>query len=505
MTIPLRAQDWPPFLRELKRLDYKPIPISDELPPGLYRYRVDFSDWRLRFQDDAPLFYVRAIETNLDDGAINEVINDWRRRQTTAHDIFVAIDRPAPELKKEATRNSLNKVIVLDSQDLDEVTSSAAFTHALLRKVTSSYDILDLLPYHIGGHPKRIFDRRAEMSRILRHEDADFAVTGIRRVGKTTLLAEARRRMMAADRDAPPPLFFDCTTFNEPQDFFRALVRELDIRQYTRKQATAWVGFDAVKFLLNASKGRPRPITLFLDEADKLLDLAKRFPDLLNVIRASINNGSCRYIIAGFQSLMVETSNINSPLYLGLELIRVQPFEYEDTKEMLETPFASVGVRFEDLDRTAALLYDETGGLPPLVQFYCAELSRIVQRRGNRVIQVGDVGRIHAAPVLKTLVIDTFRDSVSKPDQLLTYVLLERYGTNKYAYTQQEMYEAMAARHCAIDFNDLDRACDRLELAGVFTRDAQLFRLRLPVFAKLMVRDYKVDFLVNTLQRELVR
>lgn len=505
MTIPLRLHDWPTFLRELKRFDYKPYPFTEDLPPGFYRFRVDLSEWHLWFQDDAPLFYIRSEETGrMDDAEIADVIRDWRRSHKNSRDVFVAIDRPAAELKKEVARDEL-KIVVLDSEDLDEVTSSNAFTHTLQRKVTARYSVLDLVPYHVGGHPKRIFGRRVEFSRILRHEDANFAVTGIRRVGKTTLLVEARKRIIAADRDAAPPLFFDCTTFREPQDFIQALVRELDIRQYSRRLTAGWLTFDAVKFLTIASRARGAAITLFLDESDQLLELAHRSPDLLNLIRASINNSSCRYIMAGFQDLMVEITNAKSPLYLGLELIRLQPFDYDDTKEMLELPLTSLGVRFEDLDRTATAVYDDIRGLPPLVQFYCVELSNILQRRGDRTIRVEDVGRIHAVPALKSFVIDTFRDSVSKEDQLLTYVLLERYGITKHSYTQQEMYEAMRARGCPIDLNNLDRACDRLELAGLFTRDGHSFRFTLPVFAKLIARDYELKFQVDTLQRELKR
>jgi len=510
MTIPLRLQDWPPFLRELKHLDYRPTPVSEELPAGFYRYRLDLSEWQLRFEDDIPLFYIRAIEIDgMEDTEIVRVIRDWQIVQRGPQtDILIAIDRPAPELKAEAQREELRKLVVLDSADLDQITRAASFTYAFLRKVTSQYDVLELVPYQFGGHPKRIFDRRAELSRILRHEDADFAVTGIRRVGKTTLLAEARRRMIAANRDAPPPLFFDCSTFREPQDFIQALVRELDIRQYSRRDRAGWAGFEPVKFLENAARGRGGRIALFLDESDQLLDLAHRSPYLLTLIRASINYGSCRYIMAGFQKLMVETTNIRSPLYLGLELIRVQLFEYQDAKEMLERPLTSLGIHFEDLDRTADLLYEDTRGLPPLVQFYCAEISRNVQRRGDRLVRVEDVARIHAEPVLKSLVIDTFRDSVSKEDQLLTYVLLEKYGVDKHSYTQQDMYEAMDERRCRIEITELDRTCDRLELAGLFTRDGDdphAYRFTLPVFAKLIVRDFDIKFQVDVLRRELRR
>jgi len=506
MTIPLRVQDWPLFLQELKRFDYRPSPETDTLPPGFYRFRVDLSEWRLRFYDEVPLFFVRAAETDeMPDAEVAEVIRDWRRRRRTSQDVLVAIDRPAPELKKEAARETFSKIVVLDAEQLDEITASNGFTHTLQRKVRAWYDILELVPYHHGGHPKRIFGRRTELSRILRHEDANFAVTGIRRVGKTTILFEARRRMIERNRDADPPLFFDCSTFQEPLDFIKALVRDLDVRQFSRRETAGWAAFDCVKFLTNASRARRGPITLFLDESDQLLALAHRHTELLNLIRSSISNSSCRYIMAGFKELMLETTNAKSPLYLGLEMIRVQPFDYDETKEMLEAPLTSVGVRFEDVERTATAVYDDIRGLPPLVQFYFSELSKTVQRRGDYVVRVEDVGRIHAEPQLKSLVIDTFRDSVSTEDQLLTYVLLERYGVMKHSYAQSEMYEAMNVRSCHLNLNDLDRACDRLELAGLFTREGHSFRFTLPVFAKLIARDYDLKFQVDTLRRELKR
>lgn len=504
--LPLKSQDWPHFLRELKRLEYRPVAVTMEnVPDGFYRFRIDLSEWQLSFGDNVPLIYIRASEADeTSDEEISGVVKDLRRSGTLTGDFFLVIDRQAPELKREFRSEIGAKTIVLDAGDLDDIasSSSSSFTHAFRGKLTAHYDILDLAPYQIGGRLPRIFDRRVELNRILRHENASFAVTGIRRVGKTCLLIEVRRRMIAANRELPAPLFFDCMTFKQPHDFIRAVVREIDPRQYIRRQHVAgWSDFDEVKFLRFASGQRGGPVTIFLDEFDQILELPSS--DTLNLIRASMNNGSCRYVLAGFQKLMAEMTNIKSPLYIFFEVIRVHPFNYEDVRNMLALPLESLGVRFHDLESIAHQLYEDTRGLPPVVQFYCAQLATIVSNRPDRTLNPEDVRKIHAAPVLKSLVLDTFRDSISKPDQLLTYVLLERYGTGKHFYTEEEMHQAMKDRGYAIELNELDRACDRLELAGLFTREGAHLRFTMPVFATLMAEDFDVRFRIETLQSEL--
>ncbi len=503
MNPPLRTQDWPPFVKRLKEQGYRLRSIAAD--GNVLRFSIDLSEWQLCFSDETPLLHLAAIPDDEDEAA--SYVRDVVRATGVRQDSFVVVNQNVPGLKRELARSLFPRIVLCDASDQRNILAQQSITHALRNVVTSQYKLIDLVPYHIGGRGSRFFGRHEELNRILRHDEADYSITGIRRVGKTFLLNECSRLFAASHPGDPPPLFFDCSGFQEPHEFIRAIVRELDIRQYNRRETAGWAPFDGVKFLRNAARARGGRIVLFLDECDQLLTLARRSTDLLNLIRATINTASCRYIMAGFQELMVEIGNDKSPLYLGFEIIRLQPFNREETREMVLPPFQGLGVHLEDPDRIINQLHDDTGGMPLVLQYYCEELTNVVQRRGDHTIRIADVGAIHTQENLKSIVLDSFRDSASKEDQLLVYSVLERYGPEKgkSGFTQQEIYEALEARGWPIDLANLDRACDRLVLAGFLMRHGPQFRFTIPTFVTLVSRHHNLKFTVDTLKKELSR
>lgn len=505
MTAPLRIQEWPPFLRRLKDQGYGVRSVAPPDGSPVLRFAIDLSEWQLQFSDETPVYYAPSAALSADDRELAAVIRDLLRRDNVQQDCFVVTDREAPELKQELGRTLFPRIVVCDASDQADVLAAQSVTLALRKIVTSQFELLDLVPYHIGGRDSRFFGRHEELNRVLRHDEADFAITGIRRVGKTFLLSECFRKMAAARPDQPAPLFYDCATFRQPHDFIRTIVRDLDIRQYNRRETAGWSSFDGVKFLKNQSRARKGRVILFLDECDQLIHLAHQSPELLEMIRASINNGSCRYIVAGFQRLLLETGDVTSPLYLRFETIRLQPFTREETRHILLAPLTGLGIRFEDQEKTVNQLYDDTGGMPPLVQYYCGEMTKILQNRRDHTVRVADIGTIHSTAVLKSVVLDSFRDSASKEDQLLVYIVLDRYGPKKIGYTQEEMYEALDQSGWHLDFAKLDQACDRLLLAGFLLRDGLTFRFTMPAFTGLVFRYYNLKFTIEALKKELGR
>lgn len=503
MTATLRTQDWPPLLRRLKDHGYVVKSLSSPDASPILRFSVDLSEWQLQFSDETPLFYALSASLPAGDDEFANTMRDVLRRHNVQEDCFVVTDRDAVELKRELGQTLFPRIVVCDARDQSEVLAAHSVTHALRKVVTSQFELTDLVPYHIGGRDSRFFGRHEELNRILRHEAADFAITGIRRVGKTFLLNEAFRKMKAARPDEPAPLVYDCATFRQPHDFIRSIVHDLDIRQYNRRETAGWSYFDGVTFLKNQARARKRHIILFLDECDQLIELAHQSPDLLEMIRASINNGSCRYIVAGFQRLLLETGDVKSPLYLRFETIRLQPFDRDETRHILLDPLTALGVQFEEQEKTVQQLYDDTGGMPPLVQYYCGEMTKILQKRRDRTIRVSDFGMIHSAAVLKSVVLDSFRDSVSKEDQLLIYILLQRYGPKKGTYTQEEMSEALEESGWPLDWAKVDQACDRLLLAGFLTRDGHTFHFTMPTFATLVFRYHNLKYTIDSLKKEL--
>jgi hypothetical protein len=498
----LRFQDWPPFLRAMRDEGYRPRPVPFDGPTGLYRFAVNVAGWKLRFPDDVPLFYASEVEiSNVTDFDLLDIVRDAFRKNRLAQDAFLLLGRNACVIKEEFAKALYPKIIVIDPSDQQSISRAHSFDRALLTLVVGRYKLTDLAPYHIGGRATRFFGRKTELNRILRHDDANYLITGIRRVGKTFLLQEAMRLMAAAAPDAPSPIFLDCTSFASADDFVRTLVREISVREFMAYERRGWHSFDARRFL--RQHGRSGRRVVLLDECDQLLQIARKSVDLRDLIRASTNEGSCRYVMAGFYDLKAEMTRATSPLYIAADPFFLEPFAEEITHEMVIAPLATLGVKFEDADATVSRIQHDTRGMPPLVQFYCRELTALVEERGDRTIYTDDVRHLHTRPELKTLVVDSFRDSASKADQLLVYILLHRIGGDREAYSLEDVYNAAHAIGWSIDLADVDRACDRLLVSGFLAGDAKAFRFAAPVFAKLMTRNYNLAFMIRALRQEL--
>lgn len=85
------------------------------------------------------------------------------------------------------------------------------------------------------------------------------------------------------------------------------------------------------------------------------------------------------------------------------------------------------------------------------------------------------------------------------------YIVLERHGPEKgkSGFTRQEMYEALEARGWPMDLAQLDRACDRLLLAGFLKSNGQQLRFTVPSFVTLVFRHHNLKFTIDTSKKEL--
>ena len=76
---------------------------------------------------------------------------------------------------------------------------------------------------------EQFFGRERELREIQQNASTNFLVVGNRRMGKTSLVREARRR---AKRELPDGdethLYFDCSVFRNKQEFYAEIIRGLD-------------------------------------------------------------------------------------------------------------------------------------------------------------------------------------------------------------------------------------------------------------------------------------
>jgi hypothetical protein len=496
------------FLQQLGEL-YRLRRPGRKAVDGFELYLVDLSEWRLRFSERTPLIRVKAEATEgLSTIRLAESLRDiaqgqgWRRR-----DCLVLLDSDGQRLKARLVNQYFPRFVVIDAGEQQGLLASPSFTGGLLDLVCEQIPISSLAPYQVGApvEGSAFFGREHEIDRILRRPETNFAIVGVRRIGKTSLLKEARRRLQEQGEDPSRIVWLDCSTLSSLEHFTQEIVRELNPRELPRLKKKEKYFFYFAGFLKRMSKMHGGPITVFLDEADQLLAWAREVPEeweLLPTLRASASAGHCRYVIAGFRLLMNELYNNHSPFFLAFEPLTLGPFARRETAEVITRPMNSLRVRFENEREVVSRIYAETRGHPLLVQYYCLELLNQLEKQGSRTLSLSSLADIYTSPGFQAQIINAFRDNVNNPDKVLVYALLTHFPEDKETFSPGEIYGALQRHGAHFSAEKIDRTCERLVLAGVLAREGPRHRFANPIFPRILRANYDLDHLLSVAKKE---
>jgi hypothetical protein len=66
----------------------------------------------------------------------------------------------------------------------------------------------------------------------------------------------------------------------------------------------------------------------------------------------------------------------------------------------------------------------------------------------------------------------------------------------------QDIEAALLAQQIDVLFDDLERACRNLELAGTFTKQGRHYRFSIPIFPAMLAKNFNVAYLLSKIRRE---
>lgn len=504
--LPSRAL--PRFLEQMSNLGYHLAQPEVKHLAGYDLYWVNLAEWKLRFSDRTPLIWVSAeLHQQLSLVHLVESLQDVVRQQQWQHyECLVLVDGDGLALKARTAKSYFPRFIVIDAADQQQIQAAHSFTGALLDLICAQVPLTSLSPYQVGApvEGSSFFGRQREIDKILRKVETNFAVVGIRRLGKSSLLKEVRRRLLEETTTPERIVWLDCSTLASPEHLVQELVRQLHSRELSRlKQPERFLFFlpDFLKRMHQMYGGR---ITILLDEADQFLLWTRHESwNLLPTIRNSVAAGHCRYIVAGFQQLLTELYSSSSPFYLAFEALRLEPFERWETEEVILRPMESLRIHLKNERAIVERIYADTRGHPLLVQFYCKELVDQLERERSRTISQESLNNIYTSDNFRTHIVSAFRDNVSGHDKLLVYALLSRGPEGKESFLQTEMYGMLQRIGCTFLPEAIDQTCDRLVLAGVLARQGMNYTFANPIFPRIMRANYNVEHLIAITRKEL--
>lgn len=228
-------------------------------------------------------------------------------------------------------------------------------------------------------------------------------IFGLRKTGKTSILYSIER---ALDRKKSASIFIDCQTLHlkswnaalyfiiqELQKKYQ--IKKSDLKlfdDYANEQFAADHFAEDIKTIYR--KNNKRSILIVFDEIENItfdtslssnwkngVDFIKFWQVLRSTFQKFRVENIFTYLITGTNPRCIEKSTIDkidNPIFAQFQPIYIPPFDYVQTKEMLDKLGGYIGLRFDD--RACSKLVDDFGGHPLLMRQMCSFIHKSVDQ-----------------------------------------------------------------------------------------------------------------------------
>lgn len=474
---------WPKLLTDFKRSNYS-VRLLKSMLGGKSLFSLDLSDLKLRFSDSTPVIWIPEQFTGLKStrSMFEDICDLARAHGGEAQGCIVLFDAVGDALKALTSGWVLAPTVVFDSRDQSQISKNLPHRQVMLDRICQQLSISSLAPYSYGQAVtgNQFFGRQTELAKMLHHHDSSFAITSGRRLGKTCLINELKRRLTRDPDDEKKLIYVDCSVIESLAQFFEALVLELNLRWLPKFYRSGNPTIQFLHLLKTASRARSGRVTFFLDEFDRLLENLDKGGEkaaLLSTLRSSINSGSARYILAGFVRLQEAIRRNDSALYLGVEPMELKPFQVKETEEAVLRPMSSLKVRVENEKLIVSNVHSATRGHPLFVQFYCSQLitlldqPNLLTRESRPLLTLDHLAQVSASPEFTTFLTDTFLVNAEAREKLLVYAILNDYGIDKVVFSQRDVAAAVDKAGPHLSPEQVEESCRVLVSSAVFDRE----------------------------------
>ncbi len=236
-----------------------------------------------------------------------------------------------------------------------------------------------LAPYqpHDPAVGWRFFGREAELEQLI-ETDSNFFVVGPRRVGKTSLLQESKRRLEAKGAKV---FMIACQDKEEPSQVVDEIVRSLDARTVvTVKRRSQMLDDSMLSSVLRTVTRKHRKVVLVLDELGNAIRKRERDPwQFMGALREHSQSGNLRIIMSGWQQIYRRQGEFESPFVNFAAVLPLKGFKDKEIRECLIDPLSLWGT-IRDRDALRHRVVSSVGRQPFLLQYFGAALySRILE------------------------------------------------------------------------------------------------------------------------------
>ncbi len=480
-------------------------------------FLIDLADWKLSLTDQTPCLWIHKPEhQHLSAFDLAEEIRDAvREAEWHAEIVLILVEWQTAELR-EALKAAFThagyftQFVVIDSVHQRAIAEAASPSRAMQDWLLEQIPLSDLSPYETGRFVtgNRFFGRENDLKPILRHQQANYLIMGVRRIGKSSLLREIQRRLDLSDPadEQPRRVYVDCSVLQSEDDFYKELISQLnprDMKRFERQSQSQRFKAQLFQYLSSRQGGR---ITYLLDEMDGLLQhLAGDYHVFEAMRHASAQDGYARFILAGFRELERTLRIIDTPLYhFGIELT-LGPFKLDDVRKMVTEPLDQLRIKLEHREEIVQRIYQETAGHPNLVQFYCKSLLDQLEGTNRRILTVADLQVVYDDNDFRRFLMQTFLSNTLPLERSIIFAMVTTISTPETTFSLKDIDAELGRRNLHVELSQLNTACDNLVTAGVLSvPERKQYRLSIPLLATMLEETYSLDFVFGKARRDFL-
>lgn len=392
----------------------------------------------------------------------------------------------SPQRPGSATASSLRRlqraltsnVVVIDSSLLLTMAETTQQPRDLVaHQVLTQSDLVKASPFVVNSvTPERMFFGREaeEATMISKLASNSVALLGGRRIGKTSLMKHAEKRL----RDAGFATYFaDCQTVRDWSDFAAMAMRTWGIRLET--PFTPSKLFQLVETLTGSRKS----MTVFLlDEIDQLLEWDTVHQEnevteaFFRACRTISQEQVAQFVFSGERTIARRLWDPHSPHWNFCHAIMLRWLEPEAARQLILTPLKAMQIEVDDEESFASVAWSRTNGHPRLLQLLGDSLIRQINEREptlRATVEPSDLTDVSDTYSYAEQYLETYWGQATVFERLITLVV----ATGNEELGQQKQF--LESRHVPFTDEKLRASLRILELYGIIGPTASGYELLL--------------------------
>jgi len=441
-----------------------PAELSD-LGPNTLGFSIDLSSLRLRGLANPRCLLIGGNDRQL----VRKTAARFFHQEAALGHLPIVLAISDAAYSQVATAIPKDQCLILAPFQVEELLAQGEPYGYLRRYIRQNIPLRRLIPFSIL-HPatgNMFYGRRSALSRLRDQMDQSFAVVGPRRLGKSSLvkqhLLDAKRR---GEAHISAQFHIDCYDCHRKDA--DAVARFLAMKIDEGSRSARMTAADLVNFFRYQKRRIGQRLELILDEVDGICT-GTAFLHL----GTAAKEGYCRLIMCGRSELFRMALSGDSPVGCRLEMLRLQPLNRDEARQLLAEPLADLGLSFdreEDVTYVARL----TGRQPNLLQFFGYHLAEQAMEANRTTIQREHIDQVkwdeEAAQFLLSPIIE-----LEDQDLRALALAILRHGSDSMSI--EGIGELASRAGIALDPIGVFRACSELTVHNVLVWERGAYRV----------------------------